>query len=98
MSKEAKTKITQVIRQFFAKAALVITESRVVSTKVIKDPALNTPLVNKWFNLELDESEEVRESLRLWKSIDFRLRYYHRLWLWRHISTCETWGQNTISI
>lgn len=71
MSKEAKTKITQVIRQFFAKAALVITESRVVSTKVIKDPALNTPLVNKWFNLELDESEEVRESLRLWKSIDF---------------------------
>ncbi|KAF5092573.1 hypothetical protein D0Z00_004514 [Geotrichum galactomycetum] len=71
MSKEAKTKITQVIRQFFAKAALVISESRVVSTKVIKDPALNTPLVNKWFNLELDESEEIRESLRLWKSIEF---------------------------
>jgi autophagy-related protein 13 len=71
MSKETKTKITQVIRQFFAKAALVISESRVVSTKVIKDPALNAPLVNKWFNLEMDESEEIRESLRLWKSIDF---------------------------
>lgn len=70
MSKEAKTKTTQVIRQFFAKAALVISESRVVSTKVFKDSALNTPLVNKWFNLELDESEEIRESLRLWKSIE----------------------------
>ncbi|ODQ64231.1 hypothetical protein NADFUDRAFT_83787 [Nadsonia fulvescens var. elongata DSM 6958] len=63
------TKINQVVHNLFSKAAHVVVQSRTVVNPVLQK-GTNIPRVNKWFNLELEESESLRNDLKLWRSID----------------------------
>ncbi|KAH6633625.1 autophagy-related protein 13 [Boeremia exigua] len=61
-------KVNQVIQNFFTKAALTI-----ISSRVILPPAYNNSggiRQNKWFNVVLDDSDELQQQLADWKSMD----------------------------
>ncbi|PGH15015.1 hypothetical protein AJ79_02695 [Helicocarpus griseus UAMH5409] len=59
-------KLNQIVQQYHTKAALIILHSR-----VDLPPAYNrtsdAKRVNKWFNVELDETEVLREDLQTWR-------------------------------
>ncbi|KAJ5759257.1 Autophagy-related protein 13 [Penicillium odoratum] len=66
---EALAKLNQIISNYHTKAALIILHSRVeLPQSFIKGS--NTPRVNRWFNVELDETDILRESLQTWRNCD----------------------------
>ncbi|KAK9370050.1 autophagy-related protein 13-domain-containing protein [Lipomyces kononenkoae] len=73
-------KLNQVVQNFFSKAAQVIIQSRMPVNSVIMpgnpdstDPTAFQKKTNKWFNLELDDTDTFRDELRLWKAADAAL-------------------------
>ncbi|KAH0536930.1 hypothetical protein FGG08_006232 [Glutinoglossum americanum] len=68
-AKETKAKLNQIIQNYFTKAAQIVIQSRMAVPPVY---ARGTDIkkVNKWFNVELDETDAFREELRLWKLCD----------------------------
>lgn len=68
-SSAVRTKLNQVAYNYFTKTAQVIALAR--SDRNPSGIVTNLqPKVNKWFNLDLPEVQEIRDSLRQWKSID----------------------------
>ncbi|KAI4248254.1 MAG: hypothetical protein LQ352_005972 [Teloschistes flavicans] len=65
--KDAIQKLSQVVQNYFTKAAHVILHSR-VSLPPAYHKGTDNKRVNKWFNTELDETEITRDDLRLWKT------------------------------
>ncbi|KAJ5164202.1 Autophagy-related protein 13 [Penicillium coprophilum] len=69
LGKEALTRLNQIISNYHTKAALIILHSRVVLP-----PSYNkgseSPRVNRWFNVELDDTDALREPLRPWRTCD----------------------------
>lgn len=64
-SREAMKKMDQILQNFFLKAALVILQSRIPLPVVIaKD---GNKRVNKWFQIETDETNSFRDELYLWR-------------------------------
>ncbi|KAJ5835620.1 Autophagy-related protein 13 [Penicillium robsamsonii] len=67
--KEALTRLNQIISNYHTKAALIILHSRVALP-----PSFNkgseSPRVNRWFNVELDDTDVLREPLRPWRTCD----------------------------
>ncbi|KAL8762932.1 MAG: hypothetical protein Q9184_001154 [Pyrenodesmia sp. 2 TL-2023] len=59
-------KLSQVVQNYFTKAAHIILHSR-ISLPPAYHKGTDTKRVNKWFNTELDETEATREDLRIWK-------------------------------
>ncbi|KAF2830902.1 autophagy-related protein 13 [Ophiobolus disseminans] len=61
-------KVNQVIQNFFTKSALSIVSSRVILPQSFnKNGDLRQ---NKWFNVILDDSEELQQRLTEWKTMD----------------------------
>ncbi|KAL9102309.1 MAG: hypothetical protein Q9163_002527 [Psora crenata] len=70
-NKDGVAKLNQIVQNYFTKAALVILNARVpLPLAYAKD--LRTRRVNRWFNVELDETDVTRDDLRIWKSCDYR--------------------------
>ncbi|KAI9834073.1 MAG: hypothetical protein M1819_003358 [Sarea resinae] len=67
--KESKAKLNQIIQNYHTKAALIIIQSR-VSLPPAYARGSETKRVNKWFNVEIDETDVLRDDLRLWKTCD----------------------------
>ncbi|KAK9244259.1 autophagy-related protein 13-domain-containing protein [Lipomyces tetrasporus] len=67
------SKLNQVVQNFFSKAAQVIIQSRMPVSPIITDPTTIQKKTNKWFNLEIDETDTFRDELRLWKAADAAL-------------------------
>ncbi|CAG8892432.1 unnamed protein product [Penicillium egyptiacum] len=69
VGKEALTRLNQIISNYHTKAALIILHSRVALP-----PSFNkgseSPRVNRWFNVELDDTDVLREPLRPWRTCD----------------------------
>ncbi|KAJ5256227.1 hypothetical protein N7505_011378 [Penicillium chrysogenum] len=69
LGKEALTRLNQIISNYHTKAALIILHSRVALP-----PSFNkgseSPRVNRWFNVELDDTDVLREPLRPWRTCD----------------------------
>ncbi|KAJ5452843.1 Autophagy-related protein 13 [Penicillium cf. griseofulvum] len=69
LGKEALTRLNQIISNYHTKAALIILHSRVELP-----PSFNkgseSPRVNRWFNVELDDTDILREPLRPWRTCD----------------------------
>ncbi|KAI9807562.1 MAG: hypothetical protein M1825_005502 [Sarcosagium campestre] len=67
--REGMSKMNQIIQNYFIKAALIIVQSRMRCP-----PAYNRSTgaqrVNKWFNVEIDETDLFREDWRTWKNCD----------------------------
>ncbi|GAD96094.1 autophagy protein Atg13, putative [Paecilomyces variotii No. 5] len=68
-AKEAMAKLNQIISNYHTKAALIILHARVDLPRVYNKGS-DTPRVNRWFNVELDETDVLREHLRTWRSCD----------------------------
>ncbi|KAJ5923213.1 hypothetical protein N7454_008458 [Penicillium verhagenii] len=66
---EALTKLNQIISNYHTKAALIILQSRVELPQSFNKGS-NHPRVNRWFNVELDETDVLRESLQTWRTCD----------------------------
>ncbi|KAL8936474.1 MAG: hypothetical protein Q9211_004172 [Gyalolechia sp. 1 TL-2023] len=66
-SRDGVQKLSQVVQNYFTKAAHIILHSR-VSLPPAYHKGTDVKRVNKWFNTELDETEITRHDLRLWKT------------------------------
>ncbi|KAL8832936.1 MAG: hypothetical protein Q9170_004639 [Blastenia crenularia] len=60
-------KLSQVVQNYFTKAAHIILHSR-VSLPPAYHKGTYTKRINKWFNTELDETEVTRHDLQVWKT------------------------------
>ncbi|KAL9000753.1 MAG: hypothetical protein Q9188_005617 [Gyalolechia gomerana] len=66
-SRDGVQKLSQVVQNYFTKAAHIILHSR-VSLPPAYHKGSDLKRVNKWFNTELDETEVTRHDLRMWKT------------------------------
>lgn len=62
-------RLNQVIQNFFTKSALIILHSRVDLAPAYAKNS-DTKRVNRWFNIELEETDDYREEIRRWKTCD----------------------------
>ncbi|KAI9926761.1 hypothetical protein ASPWEDRAFT_121227 [Aspergillus wentii DTO 134E9] len=67
--KEAMAKLNQIISNYHTKAALIILHSR-VELPPSYNKGSDTPKVNRWFNVELEDTEALRDQLRTWRTCD----------------------------
>ncbi|KAF3492326.1 uncharacterized protein GIQ15_01843 [Arthroderma uncinatum] len=58
------TKLNQIVQNYHTKAALIILHSRTVLRPIYKD---GIKRVNKWFNVEVDDTDALREDLTQWR-------------------------------
>ncbi|KAB8235215.1 autophagy-related protein 13 [Aspergillus alliaceus] len=68
-SKEAIAKLNQIISNYHTKAALIILHSRVELPPSFNKGS-DTPRVNRWFNVEIEDTDVLREQLRTWRTCD----------------------------
>ena len=64
-------RLNQVIRNFHTKAALIILHSR-VDLKPAYSKGTDNHRVNRWFNIELEETEDYKDDIRPWKTCDLK--------------------------
>ncbi|KAE9380320.1 hypothetical protein N431DRAFT_128190 [Stipitochalara longipes BDJ] len=65
-SKDAVKKLDQIIQNFHTKAAVVVLQSRVsLPVVILKD---GSKKVNKWFQIETDDTTSFREDLSIWRT------------------------------
>ncbi|EEH47485.2 uncharacterized protein PADG_03569 [Paracoccidioides brasiliensis Pb18] len=62
-------KLNQIVQQYHTKAALIILQSR-VELPLAYNKDSDVKRVNRWFNVELDETDVLKDDLRTWKSCD----------------------------
>lgn len=67
--KDSVAKLNQVIQNYFTKSALTILDSRVSLPQAYSKDS-KTKRVNKWFNVEINETDILRDDVRLWRSCD----------------------------
>ncbi|BCS04607.1 putative autophagy protein Atg13 [Aspergillus luchuensis] len=68
-AKEAILKLNQLVSNYHTKAALVILASRIDFSRSDDTPKLN-PKVNRWFAIDLEDIDALREELRFWRTND----------------------------
>ena len=64
-------RLNQVIQNFHTKAALIILHSRSNLAPAYSSKT-NEKRVNKWFNIELDETDDYLDEIKRWKRIDIQ--------------------------
>ncbi|KAL7269203.1 autophagy protein 13 [Rhizina undulata] len=67
--RSARDKINQIVQAFFGKAAMVIIQSRMTVNSLYSSKT-GVRKVNKWFNIELDDTDAFQEELKLWRTCD----------------------------
>ncbi|KAL2829806.1 autophagy-related protein 13-domain-containing protein [Aspergillus cavernicola] len=67
--KEAIAKLSQIISNYHTKAALIVLHSRVELPPLFFKGS-DTPRVNRWFNVEIEETDLLREQLKTWRFCD----------------------------
>lgn len=65
-------RLNQVIQNFHTKAALIILHSRVDLAPAYSKTNSDVKRVNKWFNIELDETDDYRDEIRRWRTCDLK--------------------------
>ena len=65
-------RMSQVIQNFHTKAALIILQSRVDLSPAYSRNT-DQKRVNKWFNIELDETDDYRDDIKRWRQVDVQI-------------------------
>jgi autophagy-related protein 13 len=65
-------RLNQVIQNFHTKAALIILHSRVELSPAYTKANADVKRINKWFNIELDETDDYREDIKRWRTCDLK--------------------------
>ncbi|CRG84471.1 Autophagy-related protein 13 [Talaromyces islandicus] len=68
-AREAVVRLNQIISNYHTKAALIILRAR-ADLPPLFSKGSDKPKVNRWFNIDIDETDEYRESIRRWKTCD----------------------------
>ncbi|KAE8373750.1 autophagy-related protein 13 [Aspergillus bertholletiae] len=68
-TKEAIAKLNQIISNYHTKAALIILHSRIELPPSFTKGS-DIPKVNRWFNVEIEDTDVLREQLRTWRFCD----------------------------
>ncbi|KAL4979062.1 autophagy-related protein 13 [Aspergillus desertorum] len=66
---EAIGKVNQIVTNYHTKAALIILHSRVELPPSYAKHS-NVPRVNRWFNVELEETDALKDQLKIWRTCD----------------------------
>lgn len=64
--KDSMAKLNQVIQNYFTKSVLTILDSRVSLPQAYSKDQVKR--VNKWFNVEINETDALRDDVRLWRN------------------------------
>jgi len=64
-------RLNQVIQNFHTKAALIILHSRAELSPAYSKNT-DTKRVNRWFNLDVDETDDYKDDIRRWKTCDVK--------------------------
>ena len=64
-------RLNQVVQNFHTKAALIILHSRADLSPAYSSKT-NEKRINKWFNIELDETDDYLDEIKRWKRIDIQ--------------------------
>lgn len=64
-------RLNQVIQNFHTKAALIILHSR-VDLAPAYSKGKDERRVNRWFNIELDETDDYKDDIRRWRTCDLK--------------------------
>ncbi|KEF51561.1 uncharacterized protein A1O9_12478 [Exophiala aquamarina CBS 119918] len=64
-------RLNQVIQNFHTKAALIILHSRAELSPAYSKNT-DTKRVNRWFNLDVDETDDYKDDIRKWKTCDVK--------------------------
>ena len=65
-------RMNQVIQNFHTKAALIILHSRIDLSPAYSKANTEVKRVNRWFNIELDETDDYRDDIKRWKTCDVK--------------------------
>ncbi|KAF9888194.1 autophagy protein 13 [Aspergillus nanangensis] len=68
-TKEAISKLNQIISNYHTKAALIILHSRVELPPSFNKGSDN-PRINRWFNVEIEDTDVLREQMLTWRACD----------------------------
>ncbi|RDW78530.1 putative autophagy protein Atg13 [Aspergillus mulundensis] len=66
---EAIGKVNQIVTNYHTKAALIILHSRVELPPTYTKNS-NIPRVNRWFNVEIEETDALKDQLKTWRTCD----------------------------
>ncbi|KAL4803743.1 autophagy-related protein 13 [Aspergillus unguis] len=66
--RDAITKMNQIVANYHTKAALIILHSRVELPPVYTKNQI--PRMNRWFNIEIGETDVLKEDLKTWRTCD----------------------------
>ncbi|KAL8990724.1 MAG: hypothetical protein Q9177_000687 [Variospora cf. flavescens] len=95
--KDGVQKLSQVVQNYFAKAAHIILHSR-VSLPPAHHRGTNTKRINKWFNTELDETEATRDDLRMWKTCNATTNRPPTMVIETYIDTSDLTNNQSLAI
>ena len=62
-------RLNQVIQNFYTKSALIILQSRIELAPAYSQKT-GDKRVNRWFNLDIDETDEYKDEIKRWKICD----------------------------
>ncbi|PQE25424.1 Autophagy-related 13 protein [Rutstroemia sp. NJR-2017a BBW] len=65
-SREAVKKLDQIIQNFYTKSAIVLLQSRLNLPVILNKDGIKK--VNKWFQIETDDSDAFRDELSIWRT------------------------------
>ena len=65
-------RLNQVIQNFHTKAALIILHSRVDLAPAYSKANTDNRRINRWFNIELDETDDYRDDIKRWRTCDLK--------------------------
>ncbi len=65
-------RLNQVVQNFHTKAALIILHSRIDLAPAYSKANAEVKRVNRWFNIELDETDDYRDEIKRWKTGDLK--------------------------
>ncbi|KAI5814527.1 autophagy-related protein 13-domain-containing protein, partial [Pyronema omphalodes] len=67
--RDPHVKINQIVQAFFWKAAMIIIERRIPTT-LYTSSRTGEKMVNRWFNIELDEIDTLKKDCEYWRHTD----------------------------
>lgn len=85
-SSASMQRLNQVVQNFHTKAALIILHSRTNLSPAYSSKT-NEKRVNKWFNIELDETEDYLDEIKRWRRIDIQFERPPVLHIETYLST-----------
>ncbi|KAI9727064.1 MAG: autophagy protein 13 [Cirrosporium novae-zelandiae] len=95
--REAVAKLNQVVQNYHTKAALIILQSRILLPPTYTK-GTDTKRINRWFNVEIDETDALKDYLKLWKQSDYLVHRPPTLYIDIYLDTSQLTSSESLVI